>query len=462
MTALYLFLSAVLVLTPLVALHEWGHYIVARWCGVKVLTYSIGFGPKIASWTSKKTGTNYRLSAILLGGYVKMLDEREGSVADDEKHLAFNNQHPLKKMAIVLAGPLMNFIIAFGLFFVLFMTPTQTLSTHIAKVEQGSPAMTAGVSVGDKIVAVDGKAVKTWQDIGYRLTDRMGETGSLALTVEKQTHANVTTYALPINNFMHLGDTTTPNTDQSPFSLLGVLPYRPHIPAVIGELVDDGAGALMGLKAGDEIVQINDTPINDWTDATDMIRQNPETMLSFSVMRDGKKQTIEVMPQGKSVGGRIIGQIGARVRYNDDIAIPSQYRQTVSYTPIQAVGQAMTQTYELSAMTLKSMGKMLTGILGLDTLSGPITIAQVSQTSLQMGWMQVLSTAALISVSLAVLNLLPIPVLDGGHMVYYAYELIAGKPLSERVQMVGLNIGMMLLLGFMLVAIGNDLTRVFG
>lgn len=462
MTALYLFLSAVCVLAPLVALHEWGHYIVARLCGVKVLTYSIGFGPKVAGWTSKKTGIDYRLSAIPLGGYVRMLDEREGAVADGEKHLAFNNQHPLKKIAIVLAGPVMNFIIAAGLFFVLLVTPTEMLNTRIGKVLADSPAMTAGVSVGDKIVAIDDKAVTNWQEMGYRLADRMGETGALRLTVQKD-HQEVThTYSLPIHNFMQVGDTTVQNTTESPFAQLGILPYRPHIPAVIGELVPDGAATLMGLQVGDKITQINDTPVDEWEDATRLIKDNPDTMLTFHIVRDGVAKRLNIMPNTKTVGGSKIGQIGAKVQYDKTITIPDDYRQKVSYAPMQAAHQAVNQTYELSLMTLKSMGKMLTGVLGLDTLSGPIAIAEVSKTSFEMGWMQVLSTAAMISLSLAVLNLLPIPVLDGGHIVYYTYELIAGKSLSERVQMVGLNIGMVLLLGFMLIAISNDLTRVFG
>lgn len=455
MTALMMFLSALLVLTPLVALHEWGHYIVARLCGVKVLTYSIGFGTRLFGWTSKKTGIDYRFCAIPLGGYVRMLDEREGEVSEHERHLAFNNQHPLKKIAIVAAGPIMNFVIAIILFFILFLQPSEQLSTKIGRIVPDSPVAKSSLQVGDKIIAVDGKNTATWQDINYRLVDRMGETGVVTLTTEQDDATKQTD--IDITEFMQ-GE----QKGLDPLTSLGVLPWRPDLPAVIGKLTDDGAGALMGLKVGDTITAISGTPVNDWYEATQIIQKSPEIPLIFSVLRDGTAQDIRVIPRAVKVDGRIIGQIGAGVQSIGEINVPDDYRMNVTYSPSQAIGLAFNKTYELSKMTLVSMGKMVSGLIGLDNLSGPITIAEVSKDSVEMGLLQVLSTMALISISLAVLNLLPIPVLDGGHLLFYTYELIFGKPMSESVQMTGFKVGFTLLLCFMLLAIGNDIIRVFG
>lgn len=455
MTALMMFLSALLVLTPLVALHEWGHYIVARLCGVKVLTYSIGFGTRLFGWTSKKTGIDYRFCAIPLGGYVRMLDEREGEVSEHERHLAFNNQHPLKKIAIVAAGPIMNFVIAIILFFILFLQPSEQLTTKIGRIVPDSPVAKSSLQVGDKIVAVDGKNTATWQDINYRLVDRMGETGVVTLTTEQDDATKQTD--IDITEFMQ-GE----QKGLDPLTSLGVLPWRPDLPAVIGKLTDDGAGALMGLKVGDTITAISGTPVNDWYEATQIIQKSPEIPLIFSVLRDGTAQDIRVIPRAVKVDGRVIGQIGAGVQSIGEINVPDDYRMNVTYSPSQAIGLAFNKTYELSKMTLVSMGKMVSGLIGLDNLSGPITIAEVSKDSVEMGLLQVLSTMALISISLAVLNLLPIPVLDGGHLLFYTYELIFGKPMSESVQMTGFKVGFTLLLCFMLLAIGNDIIRVFG
>lgn len=455
MTALMMFLSALLVLTPLVALHEWGHYIVARLCGVKVLTYSIGFGTRLFGWTSKKTGIDYRFCAIPLGGYVRMLDEREGEVSEHERHLAFNNQHPLKKIAIVAAGPIMNFVIAIILFFILFLQPSEQLTTKIGRIVPDSPVAKSSLQVGDKIVAVDGKNTATWQDINYRLVDRMGETGVVTLTTEQDDATKQTD--IDITEFMQ-GE----QKGLDPLTSLGVLPWRPDLPAVIGKLTDDGAGALMGLKVGDTITAISGAPVNDWYEATQIIQKSPEIPLIFSVLRDGTAQDIRVIPRAVKVDGRVIGQIGAGVQSIGEINVPDDYRMNVTYSPSQAIGLAFNKTYELSKMTLVSMGKMVSGLIGLDNLSGPITIAEVSKDSVEMGLLQVLSTMALISISLAVLNLLPIPVLDGGHLLFYTYELIFGKPMSESVQMTGFKVGFTLLLCFMLLAIGNDIIRVFG
>ena len=458
MTFLLTLLAAIFVLGPLIALHEWGHYIVARLCGVKVLTYSIGFGPKLFGWTSKKSGIDYRISALPLGGYVKMLDEREGEVAADELHLAFNRQHPLKKIAVVAAGPIMNFVIAIALFWVLFMTPSEQLATKIGQVMPDPPAAMAQLPVCDKIFAIDGHEVQTWEGINYRLAGRMGETDNVSVTLQSDAKGRNTTkpYQAPIKEFMQ-GDAQ----GKDALSSFGMIPWQPNIAPIVGNLTPDGAASRQGLQVGDRITAINGKEIIDWISATRIIRDNPETLLNFTVLRDGKQVQLSIMPQGKKDNlGNDYGQIGAMVA-ESEIVIPDAYKTTVVYGPGESLIKSFEKTEQLAVMTVSSMGKMLSGMIGLENLSGPITIAKVAKQSFDISWQMVLSTAALISLSLAVLNLLPIPVLDGGHIVYYLIELIRGKPLSEGVQMVGLNIGLLLLAGFMVLAIGNDISRLF-
>lgn len=461
MTAIWMFLAAVCVLGPLVALHEFGHYIVARLCGVKVLTYSIGFGPRLVSWTSRRSQIEYRISAIPLGGYVKMLDEAEAAVSEADKPRAFNRQHPLKKIAIVAAGPVMNFIIAIVLFAVLFLIPSEQLNTRIGQILPNSPAAASALAIGDKIERIDGKAVQTWEQVGFALVDKMGETTNI--DIQTTDHAgNPKHIAVPVVHFMQSDD----GKQRDPVESLGALPFRPIVPPVIGEVVADSAADLMGLKTGDTIqairVDTQTTLIDDWQVASKIIRENPEKMLEFSVLREGKQLQIGVMPRGVKTAQGIIGQIGVRVDFDANSAIPSEYRTQIQHTPSEAIQKAVGKTYDLSVMTLKSMGKMITGMIGLENLSGPISIAEVSKASFEIGWQQVLSTAALISLSLAVLNLLPIPVLDGGHLLFYLYELIVGKSVPEKLKLGALRFGLALLLCCMVLAIGNDMMRLFG
>ncbi|WP_434354116.1 RIP metalloprotease RseP [Psychrobacter sp. HD31] len=458
MTLIYTILAAIFVLGPLIALHEWGHYIVARLCGVKVITYSIGFGPKLLSWTSKKTDINYCVSALPLGGYVKMLDSREVKVAEHEKHLDFNSQHPLKKIAIVLAGPLMNFLIAIVLFWVLFITPSEQYNTRIGSIVPNSFAQTAQMQAGDMISAIDGKPVNDWEAINYKLADYMGETKNITVTVtpyQGDTALNTTkNYPVAIKEFMQ-GD----DKGKSPLAALGVAPWQPKIKPVVGQLSEDGAAIRQGMQVGDVITHINGTKINDWLSAVNMIQENPEKLLAFTVLRQGSAVELQIMPQGKKDdNGREVGFLGAGVK-PVDIKVPESYKKMVVYDPITAIGKSFDKTGSMSWMTLKSMGKMLTGMIGIENISGPITIAKVAKQTFEISWQAVVSFAAIISVSLAVLNLLPIPVLDGGHMLYYLIELIRGKPLSEKTQLIGLNIGMLLMMSLMLLAITLDIGR---
>ncbi|MHA3098982.1 RIP metalloprotease RseP [Acinetobacter brisouii] len=450
MSILFIVLAAIFLLGPLIAIHEFGHYWVARKLGVKVLVYSIGFGPTVLNWTSKKSGIQYRLSALPLGGYVKMLDEREGDVKPEDLPFAFNRQSPWKRIAIVAAGPLINLIFAVLLFWILFLPQQEQLNTRIGKVMPETPAAIAGLQVGDKVVAIDGKTTPTWETLNFALVDRAGETGQIQVQAEHQ--GQLKNFSLPIQHF--LKDQT-----QSALDTLGFLPYRPKIEPVVDQLVPDGAANRQGMQKGDKIIAIDGVKTPDWFDVVDIVQKSPEKLLKIDVERQGKILQLQVMPQGKRDNmGNVTGMLGVQTK-SAHITVPSQYKQTIQYTPVQAFGKAVQKTGEISSMILNSMTKMVRGLIGLENLSGPITIAKVAGQSAEMGWQTFISFMALMSVSLGILNLLPIPMLDGGHLVYYFIEAIRGKPVSEQIQMIGFKIGMVLLGSMMVLALFNDFMR---
>ncbi len=450
MSALFIVVAAILLLGPLIAIHEFGHYFVARKLGVKVLVYSIGFGPTILKWTSKKSGIQYQLSALPLGGYVKMLDEREENVAEEDLPYAFNRQHPWKRIAIVAAGPLINLIFAILLFWVLFLPAQEQLNTRVGKVLADTPAAAAQMQVGDKITAIDGTPVTTWEKLNFALVDRVGETGKIQVQAERA--GEIKTFSLPIQNFLN-------DQSQSPLDVLGFTPYRPQIPAIVSKLSEDGAAIRQGMQVGDQIIAIDGVKMNDWYDVVQVVQASPEKLLKVDVLRNNQVQQLEVMPQGKRDNmGNVSGVLGVQSDPGK-IVIPEDYKQTIQYSPSEALFMAVDKTGQLSSMILNSIVKMVRGLIGLDNLSGPITIAKVAGQSAEMGWQTFISFMALMSVSLGILNLLPIPMLDGGHLVYYFIELIRGKPVSEQIQLVGLKIGMVLLGSMMLLALFNDIMR---
>ena len=450
MSALFIVVAAILLLGPLIAIHEFGHYFVARKLGVKVLVYSIGFGPTILKWTSKKSGIQYQLSALPLGGYVKMLDEREGNVAEEDLPYAFNRQPPWKRIAIVAAGPLINLIFAILLFWILFLPAQEQLNTRVGKVLADTPAATAQMQAGDKITAIDGTPVTTWEKLNFALVDRVGETGKIQVQAERA--GEIKTFSLPIQNFLN-------DQSQSPLDVLGFTPYRPQIPAIVSKLSEDGAAIRQGMQVGDQIIAIDGVKMNDWYDVVQVVQASPEKLLKVDVLRNNQIQQLEVMPQGKRDNmGNVSGVLGVQSDPGK-IVIPEDYKQTIQYSPSEALFMAVDKTGQLSSMILNSIVKMVRGLIGLDNLSGPITIAKVAGQSAEMGWQTFISFMALMSVSLGILNLLPIPMLDGGHLVYYFIELIRGKPVSEQIQLVGLKIGMVLLGSMMFLALFNDIMR---
>ena len=450
MNVLFIIVAAIFLLGPLIAIHEFGHYWVARKLGVKVLVYSIGFGPTVLKWTSKKSGIQYQLSALPLGGYVKMLDEREGNVSAEDLPFAFNRQSPWKRIAIVAAGPLINLIFAIFLFWILFLPAQDQLNTRVGAVLPNTPAAITQMHVGDKIIAIDGTATTTWEKLNYALVDRVGETGHIQVQAERD--GQVKSFALPIQHFLK-------DQSQSPFDVLGFTPYRPNIPATVYKLSADGAAIRQGMKEGDQILAVNQVKMKDWFDVVDVVQKSPEKLLNIDVLRQGKTVHLQVMPQGKrDEMGNVTGMLGVQAQ-TANLKVPAEYKQTIQYNPAEALVVAVEKTGQLSSMILNSMVKMVRGLIGLDNLSGPITIAKVAGQSAEMGWQTFISFMALMSVSLGILNLLPIPMLDGGHLVYYFIEVIRGKPVSDQIQMVGLKVGMVLLGSMMFLAIFNDFMR---
>lgn len=450
MNALFMIVAAILLLGPLIAIHEFGHYFVARKLGVKVQVYSIGFGPTLIKWKSKKSGIQYQLSALPFGGYVKMLDEREGNVAEEDLPQAFNRQSPWKRIAIVAAGPLINLVFAIVLFWILFLPSQEQLNTRVGKIFPGTPAAVMQMQTGDKITAIDGTPVSTWEKLNYAIVDRAGETGVIQVQVERQ--GQLQQFNLPIQNFLK-------DQSKSPLETLGFIPYRPQIPAVVTKLSEDGAAIRQGIKEGDKIVAIDGVKMKDWFDVVEIVQASPEKLLKIDVLRNGEIKQLDVMPQGQRDNmGNVIGVLGVQSTPGK-VTIPDEYKQTIQYNPAQALMMAVDKTGQISGMILNSMAKMVRGLIGLDNLSGPITIAKVAGQSAEMGWQTFISFMALMSISLGILNLLPIPMLDGGHLVYYFIEAIRGKPVSEQIQIFGLKIGMVLLGSMMLLALFNDFMR---
>ncbi|MDF0752368.1 RIP metalloprotease RseP [Marinobacter sp. 71-i] len=441
-------LALVLTLGILVTLHEAGHFWVARRCGVKVLRFSVGFGKPLFSWYDRH-GTEFAVAAIPLGGYVKMLDEREGPVPEELKDQAFNSKSPSKRIAIAAAGPVANFLFAIFAYWLLSVVGFTTVAPIVGDVSQGSVADRVGLASGMEIHEVDGRRVTSWRDVNMRLLERTGEFGEVTLEVSQDGSRG--TLRGSLGGWQLSED--TPN----PLSEFGVTPWRPDVPAVLGEISPGGRAEAAGLKPGDRVVEVDGKPVSDWFELVDFIRDAPETALELTIERDGRTQQIVVTPAERTADdGSVTGFVGAGV---SEVTWPDHVLRDVSYGPLAAIPNAVSETWGDTRLTLVAIKKMVTGLLSPTNLSGPITIARIAEASVSSGFEDFIRFLAYLSVSLGVLNLLPIPVLDGGHIVYYTIEAIRRKPLSEQAQAFGLRIGMAMILTLMVFALYNDLMR---
>lgn len=446
----------VVTLGILVSIHEFGHFWVARRCGVKVLRFSVGFGKSLWSRTDRH-GTEYTVAVIPLGGYVKMLDEREGPVPSGEEHLSFNSKPVLSRIAIVAAGPVANFLLAIFALWLMYMVGVRTLMPQVGEVVPESPAAVAGLLPGDEIVAVNGTQTPGWQAVNMELLAYLGESRSLSFSVRSGEPGEVTEGAVRDKN-IQVVDWLVSEEQPNPIRSLGIIPYSPEIPAVIGQLSPDGAAARDGMKTGDRVLVVGSEDVVDWMHFVAIIRDNPAKPLQLLIERDGNTENIQLTPGSRSSEGVTTGYIGAGVM---QVTWPEAMIRHLQYGPVESIAKGAQATWSLTSMTLESLWKMVVGLVSVKNLSGPITIAKVAGASLESGLENFLYFLAMLSVSLGVLNLLPIPVLDGGHLLFYLVEMVRGKPLSEKIQTLGLKIGVTLVVGVMMLAMYNDLSRLF-
>lgn len=433
----------------LVVIHEFGHYAVARACGVKVLRFSVGFGPVIARRLSK-SGTEWALSAIPLGGYVKMVDEREGEVAAEDLPHAFNRKPVGQRMAIVVAGPVANLLLAVLIYWALFVTGITALKPLVAAPEAGSPAARAGFQNGELVTSIDGEAVEDWQDL-YWLVLKRGLQNH-AMTVEtRDADGHVNDRRLDVSG-IDLAD-----ADGDPLARIGLARYLPDLPPVIGQVMPDSRAAAAGLRAGDRIERIDGTPIKVWDDMVKIVQASPDKPLQLDLTRAGQTLAITVTPAIAQEDKRSIGRIGAAPQIDEALFAPLQTE--IRFGPVVALKRALYKTWDLSSFSLEMMGKLVTGQASLKNISGPVTIADYAGRSAEAGPTAFIAFLALISVSLGVLNLLPIPLLDGGHLLYYSAEFLTGRPVPDSVQEIGQKIGAALLAALMFFALFNDFHR---
>lgn len=437
-------------LAVLVAIHEFGHFWVARRCGVKVLRFSIGFGTSLFSWRDKQ-GTEYSIAAIPLGGYVKMLDEREGEVPAAELHGAFNRKPVLQRIAVVAAGPLANLLLAVVAYWFLFMAGESGYVPLISEVEPDSVAAVAGLEPGQEIVAVDGGETPTWQALSFRLLERIGDTGTIRFAVKYPDSDVVYESEAGIERW--LSEQEQPDL----FGGLGIVLYTPPFPPIVGEVVAQGPADSVGILPGDTLLSADGVSMELWTDWVDYIQARPGQPIDLEYQRNSDiLQAVLVPERITGEEGETTGRVGIAVARPE---MPPELERQFARGPLEALGASVVRTWDLSVFTLNSIKKMLMGLISPKNLSGPITIAKVATESAKSGLESYIGFLALLSVSLGVLNLLPIPVLDGGHLLFYTIELLAGRPVPEKIQIVGYQLGLFMVLGIMVLALYNDFTR---
>ncbi|MFH1044357.1 MAG: RIP metalloprotease RseP [Pseudomonadota bacterium] len=440
----------VVALGALVIVHEYGHYLVARLCGVKVLRFSIGFGLPLWKKRLGRDQTEWVVAAVPLGGYVKMLDEREGEVAPRELGRAFNRQSVWRRYAVVIAGPLANFLFAILLYWMLFMHGVQEARPIVALPLPNTPAASAGFESGETIRAINGEPVTYWQDVRWRM---------LQLALERrQANVEVINRNNQINwRTLDLSPFGAEQLEGDTLALIGLKLYRPEISPVIGQIVPGGVAEQAGLQAGDHILSANGKPILSWDELVQQVRRHPARELQLTFQRGDERREVTLIPEAVQQNGSAVGRIGAAAKLDQQAL--DKLVTVVRYGAASALAKAVEKTWDTSVFTLRVLGRMLVGQVSWKNLSGPVTIADYAGQSAQLGIVSYLGFIALISISLGVLNLLPIPLLDGGHLMYYTVEIFKGSPVSDRMMEFGQKLGLTLLLVLMAFAFYNDINR---
>ncbi|MEE2607832.1 MAG: RIP metalloprotease RseP [Pseudomonadota bacterium] len=452
-------LALIVTLGILVTIHEFGHFWVARRCGVKVLRFSIGMGKAVKSWIGRD-GVEYVIAPIPLGGYVKMLGQEDIAVADtkeiptSQQHFCFAYKPLWQRMAITAAGPIANFLLAIFIYWLINISyGINGIAPVINGISENSSADRAGLQVGDEIIAVDSEETIIWQQVSLQMLNRLGETGELVVTVNPYDSSTSRDITIPIQAWLRSDVEPDPVTD------LGIV--RLEIPARIAEVVTGGRAERDGLRAGDEIISVNGESILGWSHWVAVIRSNPELALDVIVKRGESEAGLEIRPElVRLSNGTAIGRIGASVQETAlSEILDSEMQRHISFNAFTAIQPALQETWNNSVFVLDSIKKMVIGLISVRNINGPITIAQVAGETASYGLEVYLGFLALLSICLGVFNLLPIPVLDGGHLFYYTMEAIMGRPVPERVQTWGLQLGLSLIFGIMILAIYNDVNR---
>ena len=437
-----------LALGILIAVHEYGHFWVARRCGVYVEKFSIGFGKSL--WRKVgKDGTEYTLAMIPLGGYVKMLDERVEPVDSDRRHMAFNNKKLWQRSAIVAAGPLANFLFAIFAYWVVYLIGVPAVKPVIGEIAPQSIAAEAGIETGMELKSISGIKTADWESVNLAMISHIGDEEMVVTVTEPGT-------SYEIEKQLDLSNWSFDPERERVLTTLGITPYSPKITLVISQLVEDGAAIAAGLRLNDEIIAIGGESVTDWQQVVDAVRSHPQQALEMEVLRDGEPVALTLTPGAQATGEELVGYAGFAPKVEP---WPESYRINLQYGPIEAVGRAAEKTWQLVTLTFDMVTKLVTGDVAMKNLSGPISIAKGAGMTADYGVVYFLGFLALISVNLGIVNLLPLPVLDGGHLMFFAIEAVTRRPVSERVQDIGYRVGSAILVALMAVALFNDFTR---
>ncbi len=450
---IYSILAFIVAIGVLVTVHEYGHFWVARKLGVKVLRFSVGFGKPLWSIRLGSDQTEYVIATIPFGGYVKMLDEREGEVEEHELERAFNRKSVWRRIAIVVAGPAFNFLFAIVAYYLISLVGVSGVKPVIGEINNPSPAYTAGVQQGDLILSVNGIETASWERAQFAMLEESISAEQIILQVQGK-DLQIRDKVIDIRELELLKE------DQIDLMRdLGLSAWRPKIPPIIAEVLPDGAAQQAGLRAEDKIISLDNIVIESARQWVNLIRDNPEVEMGLKILRGGEELELKLTPRSRTEAGETYGYIGVRNRIEIPESIRLEMMVTERYGPLEGMVEALDKTWRMTWLTLRVLGKLVTGEASVKNLSGPITIAHYAGVSARIGLEPFLGFLAIISISLGVLNLLPVPMLDGGHLFYYLVEILKGSPVSEATEIIGQKIGILLLFCLMSIAIYNDLLR---
>lgn len=447
-------IAFIVALGVLITFHEFGHYWIAKRCNVKILRFSIGFGRPIYKKIFGQDGTEFVIAAMPLGGYVKMLDEREGEVKKEELPRSFNYKPLWQRFLIVLAGPTFNFIFAVFAYWIIFIVGVSGLKPIIGSVEPNSISARAGLYKGQEIISINDFKTPTWSTVVDKLVNHTVNADVIRLET-KDSNGIIQSTELDLSKI-----SIDEMAEGKLLEALGLKIIELKLPAIIGDILPGGSAETSGLIKNDEVLAVNGVSIHSWDEWVEIIRKSPDQKLQVEILRKNELINIEIMPERIESDGVVIGRIGAAAYHPDGLF--DSYFTVESYSLPFAFVKSINKTWEMSVLTLRVLGKMLVGEASVKNLSGPISIAKYAGQSAGIGLIAFLGFMAVVSVSLGVLNLLPVPLLDGGHLMYYLIELVVGKPVSEATQIWGQQIGLVLLLGLMSIAFYNDIVRLLG